>query len=160
MGLRASRRAVVAAAAAAFLLRLVFGLFYWVGKPLTHDEREYLSLAESLASGRGFTYSEPEPGGTTQRFGRAPGYPAFLSLLKANNDTDTAPAVVKLVQSALGAMVVVLIAIVAWNASGARAGVAAAVVSAVYPPLVWLSGYVFSESLYMPLVLGCALLLS
>ena len=39
-----------------FVLRLAFGLLYWTGKPLTHDEREYLALASSLAAGRGFVY--------------------------------------------------------------------------------------------------------
>ena len=38
------------------VLRLAFGLVYWTDKPLTHDEREYLSLADSLARGRGFTF--------------------------------------------------------------------------------------------------------
>ena len=36
---------MVAAALAGCALRLAFGLFYWNDKPLTHDEREYLSLA-------------------------------------------------------------------------------------------------------------------
>ena len=44
------RRLLVAAAVAGFVLRMAFGAFYWVGKPLTHDEREYLALAQSLAA--------------------------------------------------------------------------------------------------------------
>ena len=47
-------RAVHAAVAAGLLLRLAFGLGYWTGKPLTHDEREYLTLAANVAQGRGF----------------------------------------------------------------------------------------------------------
>jgi hypothetical protein len=156
-----SRRAIVAAATTALLLRLAFGLFYWTGKPLTHDEREYLSLAESLASGGGFTYTEAPESGTGQRFARAPGYPAFLSLLRlrASNRSDAAPVTVKVVQSALGAVVVIMIALLAGRAAGPDAAVVAAMLSAVYPPLVWLSAYVLSESLYMPLALGCVLLL-
>ncbi len=154
-----SRRAIVAAAGAALLLRLVFGLFYWTGKPLTHDEREYLSLAESLASGRGLTYGEAHESGTGQRFARAPGYPAFLSLLGATDHSDAAPVTVKVVQAALGTVVVIMIALLAWRAAGPDAAVVAAMLSAIYPPLVWLSAYVLSESLYMPLALGCVLLL-
>ena len=36
------------AIAVGVLLRLAFGLGYWTGKPLTHDEREYLALADQL----------------------------------------------------------------------------------------------------------------
>jgi len=46
-----ARRLVAAAAAAGLVLRLVFALGYWVEKPLTHDEREYLALARSLTLG-------------------------------------------------------------------------------------------------------------
>ena len=71
-------RAIWLAVLAGLVLRLAFGLGYWVGKPLTHDEREYLSLAANLVEGRGFGYpaaapGEPEP----ERFGRAPLLPAF-----------------------------------------------------------------------------------
>ena len=37
------------AAVAGLAMRLAFSLGYWVGKPLTHDEREYLALAESIS---------------------------------------------------------------------------------------------------------------
>ncbi|MEO6214022.1 MAG: hypothetical protein ABIP65_10380 [Vicinamibacterales bacterium] len=154
-----SRRLILWAAAAGLLLRLVFGLFYWTGKPLTHDEREYLSLAESLAAGRGFAYSDSRIAGTGQQFSRAPGYPAFLAVLRARTDSEAAPAVVKVVQSALGAIVVVMIAALTWRAAGPRAAAVAALLAAAYPPMVWLSAYVFSESLYMPMALGCVLLL-
>jgi hypothetical protein len=159
MDVQRSRRLIVAAAAAALGLRLLFGLVYWTGKPLTHDEREYLSLAESLDAGLGFVYSEPHEAGTGQRFARAPGYPAFLAVLGASNDSGEAPASVKVAQSMLGTLVVLMIAALAWVAAGPRASVAAATLAAVYPPLVWLSAYVLSESLYMPVALACALLL-
>ena len=38
-----------------------FGLVYWVGQPLTQDERDYLALARSLAHGDGFAYPPDEP---------------------------------------------------------------------------------------------------
>jgi 4-amino-4-deoxy-L-arabinose transferase-like glycosyltransferase len=52
-------RAVHAAVAVGLLLRLAFGLGYWTGKPLTHDEREYLTLAANVAHGRGFVSELP-----------------------------------------------------------------------------------------------------
>ena len=69
------RRLVLAAAAAGLVLRVAFGALYWVHEPLTHDEREYLALARSIAEGRGFTYEPGQDAGTTQQFGRAPAYP-------------------------------------------------------------------------------------
>jgi hypothetical protein len=41
--------------ATGLLLRLAFAFLYWVDQPLTHDEREYLALARSIARGDGFT---------------------------------------------------------------------------------------------------------
>ena len=78
-----ARRIVLAAALAGLCLRLLFGLVYWVDKPMTHDEREYLALARSLANGRGLVHDEAIEVGTGQRFGRAPGYPAFLAAIGA-----------------------------------------------------------------------------
>jgi len=66
---------------------------------------------------------------------------------------------VQAVQAALGALTVWLIASLARRAAGDRASVIAAFTAACYPPLVWLPAYVFSEALYMPLALGCVLLL-
>ena len=52
----AARRWIAAAALVGFALRLAFGLVYWTDQPLTRDEREYLSLARSLAAGHGYVY--------------------------------------------------------------------------------------------------------
>ena len=157
---RRSRRLILAAAGVALLLRLAFAFFYWTDKPLTHDEREYLSLAESLSGGRGFTYDETGDTGTSPRFGRAPGYPAFLALFPMPARPESAPAIIKIVQSALGAIGILLIASTARRAAGERAGVIAAWIATVYPPLVWMPSYVLSEALYLPLALGCTLLLT
>jgi hypothetical protein len=154
-----SRRLILAAAMAGLVLRLAFGLLYWTGKPLTHDEREYLVLAQSLSEGRGLTYPDRHDGGTGQSFGRAPGYPAFLSLLGADAQATSAPPRIQVAQAVLGALVVWMIGILASRAWNPRAGVVAAALAAAYPPLVWIPAYVFSESLYMLLAFGCVLLL-
>jgi len=152
-----SRRLILAAAGVAILVRLAFGLLYWTNKPLTHDEREYLSLAASLAAGRGFTYTEPRELGTSPQFGRAPGYPAFVALFRPDAAAAASPASIKAVQSLLGAVAVVLIAAIARRAAGDRAAAIAAWLAALYPPLAWISGYVLSEALYLPLILACVL---
>lgn len=144
----ASRRWILAAAAAGLALRVAFALGYWVDKPLTHDEREYLALATSVAEGRGFVYDASHQTGTAQQFGRAPGYPLFLAVIGATGEHESAPARVKIVQAFVGAASVWLIGIISLHAVGPRGGIAAATIAAAYPPMVWISSYVFSESLY------------
>ena len=155
-----SRRLILAAAGAAVVLRLGFGFLYWTNKPLTHDEREYLSLAASIAEGRGFTYTAADDLGTSPQFGRAPGYPVFLALLGPSADAQSTPAAVKIVQSVLGGIAVLLIASITRVAAGDKAAVAAAGLAAIYPPLVWISAYVLSEAVYLPVALGCVVLLT
>ena len=157
---RSASRWILAAAIAGLVLRAAFGLIYWVGKPLTHDEREYLALARSLTSGRGMVYETPAEGGSGQQFSRAPGYPMFLAAIGAGGrEYDHAPARVKIAQSIVGAGTVWLIGMMALGAAGPRAGVIASAIAAAYPPLVWISAYVFSESLYSAAALLSAFVL-
>jgi 4-amino-4-deoxy-L-arabinose transferase-like glycosyltransferase len=153
-----ARRLVIAAAATGVALRLAFGLLYWNGKPLTHDEHEYLALAESVQAGRGFVYAEG-PAGTTQQFGRAPGYPVFLAALGAGGRHTSSPARVKVAQALLGGLLVWIIAGLAARAAGPRAGIIAAWLSAIHPPLAWIAAYVLSETLYAVTALASALVL-
>lgn len=106
---RRSKAILLSAAALGFTLRLAFSLGYWVDKPMTKDEREYLSLARSLAGGRGYSYDEDVLVQPMEPVGRVPGYPLFLALVGAGGRPTTAvPASVKIVQSAVGAVGVVL----------------------------------------------------
>jgi 4-amino-4-deoxy-L-arabinose transferase-like glycosyltransferase len=103
-------------------------------------------------------------------------YPAFLAAVLTLSGRESAsearpgggepgpiPAraltAVKVVQAAVGALGVWLIAVLAARAAGPRAGMAAGVISAVYPPLIWICGYALSETLYSALALAGALLL-
>lgn len=154
------RGLMVAVALAGLAARLAFGLGYWVQKPLTHDEREYLALAQSLTAGRGFTYDASHQTGTAQQFGRAPAYPLFLTIVGAGTVAhDAVPARVKIVQSIVGALGVWLIGLIAARAVSPAAGVAAAAIAAIYPPLVWMCAYALSEVLYSTLALAVALLI-
>ena len=147
----ASRTWVFAAALLALGLRLAFAFAYWIDEPLTRDEREYLSLARSLASGRGFAYDETPQAGTGDPFGRAPGYPVFLALVGGGTGTgDAIPASVKVAQSIAGALGVVAIAALARRLAGDRAAISAAALAAVHPPLVAISARAFSEALFWP----------
>lgn len=144
---------LLAIAALAVALRLAFGFGYWVDQPLTRDEREYLSLARNLRAGNGFVYDA----GMTDPFGRAPGYPAFLAVAGGGHtETTSVPAMVKVTQSLVGALGVLLAAALASRLAGPRAAIAAAMFTAVYPPLVWISSYAFSEAIFWPLGLFVA----
>jgi len=172
---RRPRLAIAAAVGLACVARLAFGLAYWVDKPLTHDEREYLELARNLAGGRGLTYDPPDPSAPAEpRYGRAPLYPAFLSLVyRATSQTSVPPrslappppdaaaplVAIKVLQAGLGALTVWLIALLAWRVAGPGPAAVAAVLSAFYPPLVWTPAYVFSETLFSAFALAAALVL-
>ena len=148
-------RAVWLAVAAGLVLRLAFAFGYWTGKPLTHDEREYLALAQNIAAGRGFTYPAAEPGQPEpERFGRAPVYPLFLALVDVVSGPAALLPAIKAVQAAVGALCVWLVALIAGRVAGERGATAAAWIAAIYPPLVWTPAYVFSETLYMALALA------
>lgn len=157
----AASRALWIAAAAGLLLRLAFGLGYWVHQPLTRDEQEYLSLARSLAAGRGFVYDEALLGGTTNQFDRAPGYPAFLALVGGGRGvTSDVPASVTIAQSCAGAAGVLLVGWLAGQLAGARSAAIAAWIAACYPPLVAIAARAFSEALFWPMGLAAAAVLS
>jgi hypothetical protein len=152
-------RGILLAVVAGLLLRLAFGFGYWVGKPLTHDEREYLALAANLAQGRGFTYpppagGEPEP----ERFGRAPAYPLGLAALLTVFPGPDPLATIKAAQAIVGALGVWLVAAIAMRAAGPGAARTAAWLAALYPPLVWIPAFVLSETVYMALALANVLI--
>lgn len=141
------------------VLRLAFSIGYWTGQPLTRDEREYLSLARSLAAGRGVEYDTEMTAGSIEPFGRAPGYPVFLALVGGGREvTASVPTSVKVAQSVVGALGVLMVGLLAARLAGAAAGCAAAVIAACYPPLVWISAYAYSEALIWPIGLALAYL--
>ena len=156
------RSFVLSAAAAGLAARLAFGLGYWTQEVMTRDEVEYLSLARSLAAGHGYVYDEHVRQGPTEPFGRAPGYPVFLALVGGGrpSSVEAVPASVKVAQSLAGALGVVLIAIAAFRMAGRRPAMAAAAIAAAFPPLVWIAGFGYSESVFWPLGLGLALIVS
>lgn len=148
----AASRPLLVAAALGLALRLAFGFGYWTDQVLTRDEREYLSLARGLAAGRGFVYDAEVLSGTQDPFGRAPGYPAFLALVGGGRAvTPSVPSSVKIAQSVVGAAGVLMLGLLAGRLAGVRAGQGAAFIGAVYPPLVWVASYAWSEAIAWPL---------
>jgi hypothetical protein len=153
-------RLTTLAVAVALVARLAFAFGYWVGKPLNNDEIEYLQLGRSVAAGQGFTYA-PAAGEHLDAagYGRAPLFPFFVSVMAGVTSPATLIPALKAVQSGLGALAVWLLARVARRAAGPRAQEVTAWIAALYPPLVWLPSFLFSESLYVVLALANVLLL-
>jgi hypothetical protein len=148
---------LAAAVLVGLAVRLAFALGYWTGQPLTRDEREYLSLARGIASGRGAVYDREVLAGGVEPFGRAPGYPFFLALTGGGRRAvSEVPTSVKVAQSVVGAVGVAMLGLVAGRLAGPAAAGAAAMVAALYPPLVWIASYAFSESIAWPLGLVAA----
>ncbi len=145
-------RVLLAVACAGVILRLAFAFGYWTGEVMTRDEREYLSLARSVAAGDGFVYDAIVANGPVDPFGRAPGYPVFLALVGGGRAvTDSVPGSVKAAQAVVGGAGVLLVGLLARRLAGRRAAIAAAAIAAVYPPLVWIGSYAFSEAIFWPL---------
>jgi 4-amino-4-deoxy-L-arabinose transferase-like glycosyltransferase len=63
---------------------------------------------------------------------------------------------VKVTQSLVGAIGILLAAALAARVAGPRAGVMAALFTALYPPLVWIAAFAFSEAIFWPLGLFVA----
>jgi hypothetical protein len=142
------------------LLRLAFGVFYWTGKPLTHDEREYLALAASVTAGRGVRLWPRDERRHRAAVRPRPRYPLFLAAIGGGSEDATeTPLRVKLAQSFVGAAGVWVIALLARRAGGDGAGTAAAWIAAVHPPLVTMPAYVLSETLFSTVALAAALAL-
>jgi 4-amino-4-deoxy-L-arabinose transferase-like glycosyltransferase len=145
------RAFLVGAVLLGLALRVAFGLLYWTGQPLTRDEREYLSLARSLAAGNGFVYDDVMRSGPFTPFGRAPGYPVFLAAVGGGRSVvETVPAAVKIAQSVVGGFGIVLIGVIAHRLAGVRASKAAALIAAAYPPLIWIAAFAWSEAVFWP----------
>lgn len=173
--IRSIRGFVVAVLVLGFVLRLAFAFGYWVGKPLTLDEQEYLLLGGSLARGEGARYPGAETGQAARHFERPPGFAALVAaaLVVSGSriegtpgrqdgfprSSSEVPASIKIAQALLGVLGIGLIAAVAAQVAGRAAAAAAAILAAIYPPLVWICGYVLAEPLYSVLALAVVWLL-
>jgi 4-amino-4-deoxy-L-arabinose transferase-like glycosyltransferase len=141
------------------ILRLAFSLAYWTDQPLTRDEREYLALARGLTTGQGFSYDPAvlgasNAGGGVDPFGRAPGYPVFLAAVGGGRTIPSSvPVGVKIAQSVIGVLGVLVASMIAKRLAGSRAAIATAIVGTIYLPLVWVSAYALSEAVAWPLTL-------
>lgn len=118
------------------------------------DSLDYDRHARSIAAGDGFPDSVYVPDGGPSAL-RAPAYPYALGAVYAmSGDSVT---VGRLFGACLGALSVLLLFLLATRIWSRRVGLVVALAASVYPPLVGLSSELYSEVLFVFLILGAAL---
>lgn len=149
---RRFRWLVLAAVLVGLALRVVWGLSVAREPSGLVDSTRYLATARQIAAGHGLV--EPLSGYPTAYY--PPGYPLFLGAVAwlSRPFTDDLPRAIVLVQAVLGALSCGLGAVFVRRIAGAAAGVAAAFGLALYPNLIFHSGTILGETLYIALFLA------
>jgi 4-amino-4-deoxy-L-arabinose transferase-like glycosyltransferase len=118
------------------------------------DAWDYDRHARSIARGDGYpdSYYVADRGPSALR---APGYPYFLGAIYAVSGDSVAAG--RVANAILGALAVLLLYLIVKRIWGRRIALVAAVLAALFPPLVLLSRDLLSESLFVALELGTVL---
>ena len=147
-----STRALPTILIVAALSRLGFSVWVVGLQAMTKgDEADYHAIATHLESGEGFVSTEE-----TATARRPPAYPVFLSLIY--RVTGPSPAAGRIAQVILGVIGVWLTVRLACAWFGDRAGMWAGWFAALNPFLIFLSGYLLTENLYLVFLLGAMVL--
>lgn len=165
---RVEALAIVALVVAAFALRA--GLIAQTpGYQPRHDDHDYVRVAWSMAAGRGYPEIRVRlPGHHVRHLAdgwRPPLWPALMAvpLRAAGGAIGPLPrhvpqlTALRLLNALLGAVAVLLTALLARRLFGARAGWWAGALAVVYLPLALLSTVLLSETLFVCLELGALL---
>ena len=118
---------------------------------ISGDEKSYVRLGRDLAEGRGYVNTAGHASAI-----RPPLYPmliAALHILVGEGDV----ALARLLQSLIGAATCVGIFLLALRLGGASPAVVAGLWSAIYAPLLRLDSILYSETLFLLLIVGAAL---
>lgn len=140
----------------ALLLRVVCVAQYEREHPLaqrpTIDEASYDSWAREIASGDVVG---------SEIFFQEPLYPYFLgAVYSLAGEAPTAQrSAARYVQAALGALTAALVALLGARVFGARAGVLAGLLFALYGPAVWFTALLLKPALFLPIFAGFLLVL-
>jgi 4-amino-4-deoxy-L-arabinose transferase-like glycosyltransferase len=124
----------------------------------THDPAFYISAAEQLSQGKGYHYFDQ---GTTAYF--PPGFPYLLGglfwIVRHTPIPDDLPDVASALNGVLGTVMVGLVYLLGRRLVGVGVGLTAAALIAVWPNLVFHSGGILSEPLFIDLLLTALLVL-
>jgi 4-amino-4-deoxy-L-arabinose transferase-like glycosyltransferase len=142
---------VVAIFAVAVLVRIGYVLVFLRNYHPQTDAQHYIDIATQLAHGHGFAADYPYVWVHATAF-RPPLYPLLLGTAFAI--TGVHLAVAQAINVVLGSLVVVLIAILATRVGGTRAGLIAAGLATIFPPLLANDGVPLSEPLGLLVMLA------
>ncbi len=139
---------VGAIVAVAFLIRIAYALIAGridpvlrVG-PLYGDASGYHLLAVNLLNSAGLSFD----GQTLSSF-RMPGYPSFVALIYGLSQPE--PIYVRIVQAFLGAATCLPVMAIAGRLAGSMARLLAGLGLAFHPILVYMTGWVYSETIFL-----------
>lgn len=118
-----------------------------------HDAYDYDRHARSIAAGDGFPESIYVPDGGPTAV-RAPAYPFALGFVYAIPGPDLTAG--RVLGALLGALAVLILFALVSRIWGRRIGLLAAAIAAIYPPLIHLSTELYSENLFIVLLLAAA----
>jgi 4-amino-4-deoxy-L-arabinose transferase-like glycosyltransferase len=141
-------RSLVAILIVAAAARFVFGAYVVGFDAMTKgDEADYHAIATHLSETGQFAADDGHPTGR-----RPPAYPLFLAALYRVVGPD--PVAGRVAQIVLGVVLVALTGLVARRLFDPVTGVVAAALAALNPFLIFISGYLLTENLYVVLMLG------
>jgi len=115
------------------------------------DESDYLDLAQKLSNGEGYVLADGSPTAF-----RAPGYPAFLALLRLGGLTS--PLAVRIVQVLLATIMLWLVYRLGSELMNRAAGLTGAALTAIYPYYILMPATLLAETLFTILLLAALLL--
>lgn len=145
--LSAFHRALGGVALVALAVRVLYALSMR-HYPVVGDAFNFHVVAQGIADGHGFREVPPLVGPTAEH---PPLFEVFLAFFDKLGLTGYEPQ--RIVISVLGTLNIVLIGLLGRAIAGARAGVVAAALAAVYPLLWTADGALMSEPLYLTFVL-------
>jgi len=115
------------------------------------DESDYLDLAQKISNGAGYVLADGSPTAF-----RAPGYPAFLTLLHLGGLTS--PLAVRIIQALLATIIIWLVYRLGSELMNRAAGLTGAALTAIYPYYIFMPATLLAETLFTTLLLAAVLL--
>jgi 4-amino-4-deoxy-L-arabinose transferase-like glycosyltransferase len=143
---RTGTRIALALVGAALLIRVAF-VVATPGYALVHDALDYQRHAVSISSGHGFALSYGRPTAF-----RPPAYPIFLAAVYWVTGPDVEWG--RIANAFVGAGIVALIGVIAFQLWGRRVALIALALGTVYVPLILVGQAIMSEPLFVLCLLG------